>query len=127
MGQTDKRFVIQEHTRGNDVHWDFMLEFDETLQTYRLEESPEKVLDQPVNAVRISDHPLKFLAYQGSVNKGQGNVRTVETGTYKKTHQRHNRVKLSLNGRILRGHFSLTHITDDNWLFSKDRRSLAGT
>jgi hypothetical protein len=123
MGQKDKRFVIQEHTKGKDIHWDLMLELGEILQTYRLEESPEKVLDQPVNAVRIFDHPLKFLAYQGPVNKGQGNVRIVETGTYKTAHQGHNRVKLSLKGKILRGDFTLTHIKDEKWLFSKDSQS----
>ncbi len=120
MSQEDKKFVIQKHTRGKKVHWDFMLEFGDVLQTYRLEKAPEEILRQPVNTVRIFDHPLKFLTYQGPVNKGPGSVQLTEAGTYQIIHQEHNQIKLNLSGQILRGNFTLTHIKDDNWRFTKD-------
>ncbi len=68
MSEEDKRFVIQKHTRGKNVHWDFMLQLGESLQTYRLDKTPEEVLNQTAGAVKIFDHPLKFLTYQGQVN-----------------------------------------------------------
>jgi hypothetical protein len=119
MNQKDKRFVIQEHITAEDVHWDFMLESGDILQTYRLDKSPNKVLHRAVNATKIFNHPLKFLTYQGPVNKGRGNVRIVETGTYKTIRHEHNQIKLNLSGQILKGHFTLTHIKDDNWRFIK--------
>lgn len=120
MSQEDKRFVIQEHTTGPDVHWDFMLESGGILQTYRLDKAPQQLLHSPANAVKIFDHPLKFLTYQGPVDEGRGNVRITESGTYKIVHQAHNRIKLSLSGKILKGKFTLTHIEGNNWQFAAD-------
>jgi bifunctional non-homologous end joining protein LigD len=120
MSQKDKRFVIQEHTTGTDVHWDFMLELGGILQTYRLDKAPSEALHLAVNATKIFDHPLKFLTYQGPVNKGRGNVRIAESGTYKMVHQAHDRIELDLSGKILKGKFTLTHIEGDNWQFAPD-------
>ncbi|MHC4172274.1 MAG: DNA polymerase ligase N-terminal domain-containing protein [Planctomycetota bacterium] len=120
MSEEDKRFVIQKHTRGNNVHWDFMLQLGESLQTYRLDKAPEEVLHQTANAVKIFNHPLKFLTYQGPVNKGRGNVRPTEAGTYQIIHQEHNRIELDLSGQILKGKFTLIHIKNDDWQFTRD-------
>lgn len=120
MDQKDKRFVIQKHTKGKNVHWDLMLELGGTLQTYRLEKPPEKVLREPFNAMKIFDHSLKSLTYEGPVNKGRGNVRIAESGTYEITHQERNRIKLRLNGKILKENITLTHIKGDKWRFTKD-------
>ena len=120
MSEEDKRFVIHKHTRGKDVHWDFMLQLGETLQTYRLDKAPEEVMHQTANAVKIFNHPLKFLTYQGPANKGKGNVQLIEAGTYQIIHQKHNRIELNLSGQILRGKFTLIHIKNDNWQFARD-------
>jgi hypothetical protein len=119
MSQESKKFVIQQHSTRPDVHWDFMLETADSLQTYRLDKAPHQLIQSPANAVKIFDHPLKFLTYQGPVNKGRGNVRITESGTYKIVHQTHNLIELDLNGKILKGKFTLTHIEGDNWQFGK--------
>jgi len=115
MSQEDKRFVIQKHTQGENVHWDFMLQSGESLQTYRLDKAPEEVLHRTAGAVKIFNHPLKFLTYQGPVKKGKGSVRIIEAGTYQIIHQKHDRIKLNLSGQILKGKFTLTHIKNDEW------------
>ncbi len=119
MSEEYKRFVIQKHTQGKNIHWDFMLESGEALQTYRLDKAPEEVLHQTAGAVKIFDHPLKFLTYQGPVNKGRGNVQLTEAGTYQIIHQKHSRIGLHLNGQILKGKFALTLIKDNDWQFNK--------
>lgn len=118
MSQKNKRFVIQEHRTGTEVHWDFMFESNCILQTYRLDKAPDEILHNPTNAVKIFDHSLKFLTYQGPVNKGRGNVCIVETGTYQILQEKQDLIKLNLNGQILKGKFTLTHINDDNWLLT---------
>jgi len=130
MNQKDKRFVIQKHTRGKDIHWDLMLELGGVLQTYRLDKPPSKVLRHTVNATKIFDHPLKFLTYQGPVNKGKGTVRMTEAGTYQILHQSAghltvelNRIELRLNGKVLQGKFILTHIEGDKWQFTAQSQS----
>ncbi|MGA1979856.1 MAG: DNA polymerase ligase N-terminal domain-containing protein [Sedimentisphaerales bacterium] len=120
MSWEDKKFVIQQHSSGPDVHWDFMLESGGILQTYRLDKAPDEALHLAVNAVKIFDHPLKFLTYQGPVSKGKGSVRITESGTYEIVHQAHNRIELDLNGKILKGKFTLTHIEGDSWQFAPD-------
>jgi hypothetical protein len=120
MPQENKKFVIQQHTTGSDVHWDFMLETADSLQTYRLNKPPQQLNQNPAKAVKIFDHPLKFLTYQGPVNKGRGNVKIAESGTYEILHQAHNQIELALNGKILKGNFTLFHIEGDNWQFAPD-------
>lgn len=123
MGKPDKRYVIQKHTRDEDVHWDLMLEVGDVLETYRLEKRPDEVPGSAVNATRIFDHPLRFLTYQGPVNRGRGRVEITESGTYDMTESGGDRVRLSLNGKVLKGDFLLTRIRGDKWLFSKEEHS----
>ena len=119
MTQENKKFVIQQHSSGTDVHWDFMLQIGDSLQTYRLDKSPQELIQTPAGAVKIFDHPLKFLTYQGPVNKGRGNVRIADSGTYEMLHQSDNQLVMDLNGKILKGKFTLSHIEGDNWQFAK--------
>lgn len=102
------------------MHWDFMLEWGKRLRTYRLDKAPEEILHRAANAVKIFNHSLKFLTYEGPVKKGRGSVRIIEAGTYKIIHQEHNHIELKLNGQVLKGKFTLTHIEDNNWQFSRD-------
>ena len=118
MKQEDKKFVIQQHAQGPHIHWDFMLETDGILRTYRLDKSPHMLADNPAAcAVKISDHPMKFLTYQGLVNKGLGEVSIADSGIYKIIRQSDERIELDLTGEILKGRFALTHIEADNWQF----------
>jgi bifunctional non-homologous end joining protein LigD len=108
------RFVIQEHTRGGDTHWDLMLESGDCLKTWRLPVPPEKITAAPVEAIKILDHPLKFLAYQGPVNKGQGTVKIADKGvcTFEQTPDK---IDLHLTGGQLKGHFRLRKLKGDDW------------
>ena len=115
------KFVIQKHTKQSQpTHWDFMLQANDTLQTYRLESSPEK-LKKKNTAVKISDHPLKFLTYEGCVNKGKGNVQIADCGTYELLNETDKFKQVQLNGNILKGVFTLTHIKADSWEFTKSK------
>jgi DNA polymerase Ligase (LigD) len=115
------RFVVQEHTTSEGVHWDLMLEEGEVLITFRLEEPPEEALRHPVGATRIFDHPLRFLTYEGPVQKGTGQVRIVEWGTYLASDPQEDRWSLTLSGEILEGRFALTRAQGDAWRFAPEK------
>ena len=117
MKTNDRKFVIQKHSKAGQVHWDLMLEAGQVLETYRLALPPEQLLKQITTAVRISDHSLKFLTYEGTVNKGAGTVEIAETGTYQVLSQNARCRQLQLDGKILKGKFTLSHIEADNWEF----------
>ncbi len=108
------KFVIQRHerqgepflrcaTKGRQVHWDLMLEKSGVLETYRVNFPPEEWGDNPIEAVKIFDHPLKFLTYEGSVNKGKGKVTIVEAGIYRILSQKENQLKVDFEGTIIKG------------------------
>lgn len=117
MKTNDKKFVIQKHIRAGQVHWDLMLEAVHVLETYRLALPPEQLLNQTTTAVRIADHSLRFLTYEGTVNKGAGTVEVAETGTYQLLSDSAGLRELQLNGKILKSKFTLTHIDAENWQF----------
>jgi len=98
-----RKFVIQEHATADSVHWDLMLESDNCLQTWRLDKNPAEVASHSIEAVKIFDHPLKFLTYEGEI-----------------THQTDDQIEINLPGRILKGKFTLTHIKNDQWQFSSN-------
>ncbi len=98
-----------------------MLETNGVLETYRLELPPEKLPDQSNTAVKIFDHPPKFLTYEGTVNKGKGSVQIADTGTYQLLNQDEHHQHLQINGKILKGKCTLTHIKDSIWEFSHCR------
>ncbi len=112
------KFVIQKHTKIDQVHWDLMLQVGNILRTFRLQLPPKKITNQPCTAVKIFDHHLKFLTYEGAVNEGTGKVKIEDKGTYQLISKEQNIWRILLDGQILSGKFTLTFIEGDNWQFS---------
>ena len=117
MNTQDKRFVIHEHSTTDQIHWDLMLEVEDILQTYRLDKPPEEMIHKPADAIRIADHSLKFLSYEGPVQNETGSVRIRDHGTYS-TFTEGEDIKLTLNGKILKGKFALNNKGSDNWILT---------
>jgi hypothetical protein len=109
------RFVIQEHTTPDGVHWDLMLEKGDALATFRLEQPPQTALNHVVRAAKILDHSLRFLTYEGPVQKGTGQVRIVDRGTYGVLEETDDVITMDVQGEILRGGFTLTGIKGTSW------------
>jgi hypothetical protein len=84
-----------------------MLEMDPTLWIWRLNVSPAEIRDEPISAERITDHPRRFLTYEGPVQNNTGRVEIRDKGTYHLRKQTENELLLELEGTILRGCFSL--------------------
>jgi hypothetical protein len=109
-------FVIQKHTHTNNpAHWDLMLRQGDTLVTWRISVPPEQMSVVPIEAEKISDHPLKFLTYQGTVNNGKGNVEIADTGTYELIERTPDKIKISIAGRIINGVMELMLIENSLW------------
>jgi len=99
-----------------------MLESGDRLQTWRLRINPNEIINKPTEAVKIFDHTLKFLTYEGPVNEGKGRVQIADVGTYEITSQTDDQIEINLTGRILKGKFTMTCIKDDKCQFSKNRQ-----
>ena len=114
------RFVIQQHDRQDEpTHWDLMLEDGEVLRTFRLDQPPAELPNRPARATPIQDHPIRFLTYEGPVNKGLGRVEIAERGTYRSVARSDDSWELELDGQTLKGQFSLSSPGPDSWELSK--------
>jgi len=97
-----QRFVIHKHTRGNDVHWDLMIEWGDVLKTWRLNNPPEKLAGRKNAALPIQDHNKKFLTYQGPVNNNTATAEIADKGTCTIESDDGKILKIIFNGEILK-------------------------
>ncbi len=96
------RFVIHEHqTHGEPMHWDLMLEYGETLKTFRLNCAPHDVTEEPCLVTPILDHDTRFLTYEGPVQQGLGQVRRIDCGSYQSIHMARDTWTVLLQGEVL--------------------------
>ena len=115
------RFVVQEHTTPEGVHWDLMLERGDALLTFRLDTPPQQVGRGPIRAVKIFDHPLRFLSYEGPVQQATGRVHIVERGTCRLDEQGEDRLTFDLDGAVLKGNFMLSRDEGTLWRLTSER------
>ena len=115
MDQAEKQFVILEHTTTNGVHWDLMLEMEDMLWTWRLNVPPVEINNEPIPADPIHHHPKRFLSYEGAVQNNTGKVVIADKGLFSVSKKSDNTLTLELQGRILRGHFTLSKTENSLW------------
>ncbi len=69
-----------EHRTAND-HWDLMFECGEVLLSWAVEEMPSR--GKLLNAIRLTDHRLAYLEYEGPISGNRGSVSRVLSGVYR--------------------------------------------
>ena len=74
------RFVILEHARDG-LHWDFMLEDEESLRTWATDRPIGPGIGQPARP--LPAHRLVYLNYEGAISGERGEVRRWDTGIYR--------------------------------------------
>lgn len=119
MKDGSDEFVVLEHTEAEGTHWDLMLKDGDVLLTWRLDVPPEQIGNAAVHAERIHDHPLRFLTYEGPVQKNTANVVRADTGACNWVKKDADTLAFSLDGRILMGPFQLRHARGTEWVFCK--------
>ena len=126
------RFVIQHH-KATKEHYDFRLEHNGVLLSWAV---PKGVSQNPKDkrlAVRVEDHPLDYINFEGVIPKGNygaGSVEIFDKGQYipkydveyglKKGH-----LQFELKGEKLKGEYSLVKMDDKNWLIIKSEDEFA--
>lgn len=117
-----EEFVILEHTGTSGVHWDLMLEDEGALLTWRLDVSPEEIGSEPVRAEQINNHSLRFLEYEGPVEKNTGIVRGVDKGACEWVLKEEAVLTFILGGQKMSNHYQLKRNgSGPIWLLSKSQ------
>jgi hypothetical protein len=91
-------------------HWDLMLEADSVLRTWALEIEPDKIDEQP--ALRLADHRLAYLQYEGEISGGRGAVIRWDSGNYETAEESDGRMLVDVRGQRLAGRIELTRAED---------------
>lgn len=116
------RYVILEHTGTPTYkpgrHLDLMLESDGVLRTWELPATPSA--DTRIQAVRLPDHRLEYLDYEGPVSNNRGSVRRWDAGEYLVLSETDKGLTIRLAGHQLQGRLVLSqsHNERDQWQLS---------
>ncbi len=119
MPQAAGRFVILHHVGYGRPHWDFMLEQDESLATWRVYHDLLEVGKEEWKLLRIGDHRPAYLDYEGEVSGGRGEVRRVCSGSYALRDKNSQAWAIRLTSAALAGEFELRRVEGEQWLMSK--------
>ncbi|MER3415356.1 MAG: hypothetical protein C4297_03970 [Gemmataceae bacterium] len=110
-----RRFVILEH-HHNGMHYDFMLEIEGRLQTWRVADLPTAP-GNLVPAQPLPDHRIVYLDYEGPISGDRGFVRRYDTGYYEVVSDYVSAKVVRLYGSKVRGLWRLEQAGSE-WLFS---------
>jgi hypothetical protein len=108
------RFVILIHDYPA-VHWDFMLENEAILRTWRLARAPDETV--PIDAEALADHRLAYLDYEGPVSGNRGSVRRFDRGEYVLVRETVDHLEVQLKGTILHGRAVIERAESAGWKF----------
>jgi hypothetical protein len=109
------RFVILEHDFPT-LHWDFMLEVNGVLRTWRLPQAPADGREMVAEA--LGDHRLAYLDYEGPVSNKRGSVKRWDRGQYEAMDEaEEGRWGVRLMGERLAGVVELTMVEGSHWSF----------
>lgn len=131
------RFVVQQHD-ATSMHYDFRLEAGGVLKSWAVPKGPPLEAGEKRLAMPTEDHPLDYEGFEGVIPEGEygaGPVIVWDTGIYEnRTRDSSGRqvdvaeaverghVKVALNGRKLRGGYSLNRMGGsgrERWLLVK--------
>ena len=108
----NSRFVVLHHVAPESstrkTHWDFMLEFGDSLRTWALAEPPNPF--QEIAAEVLPDHRLAYLDYEGPISNNRGHVTRFDAGTYSLVHEDDTTLTVDLVGKRLRCRVKITEL-----------------
>lgn len=112
------KFVILTHDHPH-LHWDLMLEMDGGLWTWRLELEPDRFnCEAGINAIRLPDHRLQYLDYEGPVSGNRGTVTRWDQGDYEIVNKSDTSIQINFRGGNLnRAMLLVGNDFDDGWIF----------
>ena len=142
--QNDLIFVVQKHAASH-LHYDFRLELHGVLKSWAIPKGPSMNPHDKRLAIMVEDHPYTYKDFEGTIpegNYGAGNVIVWDNGTYTlpeeqskaatenklKTDLEKGHVSFLLNGKKLKGEFSLVKLKnkdDNSWLLIKKNDAYA--
>jgi len=118
------RFVIQKH-QASHLHYDFRLELDGVLKSWAVPKGLPAEAGIKRLAVQVEDHPLDYIDFSGVIpegNYGAGKVEIWDKGSFKILNRTKDKLVFILEGRKIKGSYSLFHTQGKNWIILKMKK-----
>lgn len=80
MAEAADKVTDKDQPKGQDVHFDLMLETDEGLRTWAMGLLP--TAGKSCGAIELPLHRADYLTHEGPVSDGRGTVKRVMQGSY---------------------------------------------
>lgn len=118
------KYVIQHHLARKD-HYDLRLEWNGVYVSFAIPKGPSFNPKDKRLAVHVEDHPISYGNFEGVIPKGEygaGVVMLWDKGYWYPTHKPNfnDVIKFELDGKRLKGMWSLVKFKDDNYLLIKE-------
>ncbi len=124
-------FVIQKHD-ASSLHYDFRLEAGGTLKSWAVPKGPSTDPREKRLAMQVEDHALEYGDFEGRIPEGSygaGAVIVWDTGTWRPLNEdvpvedalHRGHLGFWLEGKKLRGGWTLQHTDGRRWLLIKRR------
>ena len=116
------RFAVQKHA-ATRLHYDFRLEINGTLKSWAVPKGIPFTRGERRLAVRVEDHPVDYINFEGTIPKGQyggGTVMVWDRGTFATLSQAPSKeldsgkLHFSLQGRKLHGEWHLVRLRNND-------------
>ena len=134
-GASRSRFVVQKHW-ARSLHYDFRLEVGTVLVSWAVPKGPSKDSTVKRLAIRVEDHPIDYLMFEGTLPEGEygaGEVIVWDFGEFDVVGPAEQDAASALNagvvrfvlyGRKLRGQWTIIRTRmgqgkRENWLLQK--------
>jgi len=127
---------VQKH-RASQLHYDFRLEAGGVLVSWAVPKGPSLDPRDKRLAMAVEDHPIDYARFEGVIPEGEyggGTVMVWDIGTYELEDDepfekalRRGRIVFTLNGKKLKGGWTLVRTSDRKWLLMKRRDRYAST
>jgi len=118
------RFVVHEHFATHH-HFDLRLENHGVLRSWAVPKQIPLKPGEKFLAVRVEDHPLEYINFQGIISQGEygaGRVKIWDTGEYALRHSSPTKILLEFDGEKMKGNYALLKFKNgDNWLLLKEK------
>ena len=98
------RFVIHYHESENS-HYDFMLENNESLDTWQISEASihKLIAFKEISAEKIFNHRKKYLEYEGPISCDRGRVEIFDSGEYCNMKESADSFTIDITGEKIKG------------------------
>src|SRR2546428_4853308 len=130
------KFVVQKH-RASALHYDFRLEAGGTLRSWAVPKGPSLDPKQRRLAMEVEDHPLEYASFEGIIPEGEyggGTVMIWDEGVWAPMEDtdpvraiRKGELRFLLDGKKLKGSWTLVNTGERKWLLMKRKDEYAST